>query len=479
MTAPLVEVAVAAGALAGDGGGDDLWPGVTVHAITHDSRAVAPGTLFCCVPGARADGHDFAPQAAAAGAVALLVERRLDLDLPQLMVGDVRRAMGPAASAVYGHPSHDLTVIGVTGTNGKSSTVALLAAIWEKAGQRAEVYGTLTGARTTPEAPDLQRQLRESRDRGVSVVAMEVSSHALELGRVGGTRFAAAVFTNLGRDHLDFHQNVESYYRAKARLFDPGYTDTAVVNLDDAHGRRLAGELAARDGIATHTYALADAGGLQADGPVSRFAWQGHPVTLHLAGRHNVSNALAAATTAAALGLDPAAVVAALTEARPVRGRFELVDAGQPFHVAVDYAHTPDALEAVITAAREVTTGRVIVVFGCGGDRDHDKRPEMGAVVDRLADMAVVTSDNPRSEDPDAIIAAVVAGMGGMAGQEPPRVRVEPDRRRAIALALSLAYPGDLVLLAGKGHETTQVIGDRTLPFDDRAVALEELGAGA
>ena len=309
------------------------------------------------------------------------------------------------------------------------------------------------------------------------MVAMEVSSHALELGRVGGTRFAAAVFTNLGRDHLDFHRTVESYYRAKARLFDPGYTDTAVVNVDDAHGRRLAGELDARPGIAIHPYALADAEGLRADGPVSRFGWRGHPVNLHLAGRHNVANALAAATTAAALGLDAAPVVAALEEARPVRGRFELVDAGQPFHVAVDYAHTPDALEAVITAAREVTDGRVIVVFGCGGDRDHDKRPEMGAVVDRLADVAVVTSDNPRSEDPDAIIAAVVAGMASAGDAE--RVRVEPDRRRAIALALSLAGPGDLVLLAGKGHETTQVIGDRTLAFDDRAVALEALGARA
>jgi len=477
VTATLAEVAEAIGAPAGHGGGGGR-PGVTVEAITHDSRAVAPGTLFCCVPGARADGHDFAPRAVAAGAVALLVQRPLAVDLPQLVVDDVRRAMGPAASAVYGHPSRELTVIGVTGTNGKSSTVALLAAIWEKAGQRAEVYGTLTGARTTPEAPDLQRQLRESRDRGVSVVAMEVSSHALELGRVGGTRFAAAVFTNLGRDHLDFHGDVESYYRAKARLFDPGFTDTAVVNLDDAHGRRLAGEVAAAGGVAVHGYALADAAGLQADGPVSRFTWRGHPVTLHLAGRHNVSNALAAATAAAALGLDPAPVAAALDEARPVRGRFELVDGGQPFHVAVDYAHTPDALEAVITAAREVTAGRVIVVFGCGGDRDHDKRPEMGAVVDRLADLAVVTSDNPRSEDPDAIIAAVVAGMA--AAGDPDRVRVEPDRRRAIGLALSLAAPGDLVLLAGKGHETTQVIGDVTLPFDDRAVALEVLGeAGA
>ncbi|MEZ5406711.1 MAG: UDP-N-acetylmuramoyl-L-alanyl-D-glutamate--2,6-diaminopimelate ligase [Acidimicrobiales bacterium] len=470
MTATLVDVAGAAGVAHGVGFDHEAWSGVTVDAITHDSRAVAPGTLFCCVPGARADGHDFALQAAAAGAVALLVERRLAVDLPQLLVGDVRRAMGPAASAVYGHPSRQLTVIGVTGTNGKSSTVSLLAAIWEKAGQRAEVYGTLTGARTTPEAPDLQRQLRESRDRGVSVVAMEVSSHALELGRVGGTRFAAAVFTNLGRDHLDFHGDVESYYRAKARLFDAAYTDTAVVNLDDAHGRRLAGELAGA-GITTHGYALADAEGLQADGPRWRFAWRGHPVTLQLAGRHNVSNALAAATTAAALGLDAAPVVAALEEARPVRGRFELVDGGQPFHVAVDYAHTPDALEAVITAGREVTAGRVIVLFGCGGDRDHDKRPEMGAVVDRLADVAVVTSDNPRSEDPDAIIAAVVSGMG----PDPERVRVEPDRRRAVALALSLAAPGDLVLLAGKGHETTQVIGDRVLPFDDRAVALELL----
>jgi UDP-N-acetylmuramoyl-L-alanyl-D-glutamate--2,6-diaminopimelate ligase len=441
-----------------------------ITSITHDSRAVEPGALFCCVPGATLDGHDFAPQAMAAGAAALLVERPLTLPLP-----DVRLAMGPAASVVYGHPSHHLVVIGVTGTNGKSSTVQLLADIWLQAGHRAEVYGTLTGARTTPEAPDLQRHLRASLDRGVSVVAMEVSSHALELWRVAGTRFAAAVFTNLGRDHLDFHREMESYFQAKARLFDPAYTAMAVVNLDDAYGGRLAAELAASPEVVTIGYELADAADLRFEGATSRFSWRGHGVVLQLAGRHNVSNALAAATTAMALGLDENDIVDALQAASPVRGRFEMVDAGQPFRIVVDYAHTPDALDAVVDAARQVASGRVILVFGCGGDRDHEKRPEMGRVADRAADVVVVTSDNPRSEDPQTIIDSILSGMG----ETGDRVMVEPDRRRAIAVALGAARPGDLVLLAGKGHETVQVIGRQELPFDDRAVALEELGAMA
>jgi UDP-N-acetylmuramoyl-L-alanyl-D-glutamate--2,6-diaminopimelate ligase len=407
-----------------------------------------------------------------AGAVALLVERRLALTVPQIQVADVRRAMGPAAATVYGHPSQAMTVIGVTGTNGKSSTVQLLAGIWSQAGHRAEVYGTLTGARTTPEAPDLQRQLRETLDRGVGVVAMEVSSHALELWRVAGTRFAAALFTNLGRDHLDFHKEMESYYRAKARLFEPSYTPVAVVNLDDAYGSRLAAELADGPGMTTIGYQLADAEDLQFDGAASHFRWRDSPVVLQLAGRHNVANALAAATTAAALGIDQDRIIEGLQAATPVRGRFEMIDAGQPFRLAVDYAHTPDALEAVIEAARATVPGRVVVVFGCGGDRDHDKRPEMGRVVHRRADVAIVTSDNPRSEDPQAIIASILDGMTGAGGQ----VEVEPDRRAAIARALALAEPGDLVLLAGKGHETVQIIGDEELPFDDRAVALEELG---
>jgi UDP-N-acetylmuramoyl-L-alanyl-D-glutamate--2,6-diaminopimelate ligase len=308
----------------------------------------------------------------------------------------------------------------------------------------------------------------------VDLVAMEVSSHALELSRVAGTSFAAAVFTNLGRDHLDFHHDIEAYYQAKARLFDPASTPIAVVNADDRYGRRLMAELAGLEGLVTIGYCLADAADLVVDRTASSFVWRGHRVELPLVGWHNVSNALAAASTAAALGVDEATIVGGLHDTAAVRGRFEMVDAGQGFAVAVDYAHTPDALAAALQAARQITSGRVILVFGCGGDRDHSKRPEMGLVAQREADLVFVTSDNPRREDPDRIIDAIVAGLGPPPAAE---VTVEPDRRKAIAAALSSAERGDLVLIAGKGHETEQVIGDERLPFDDRTVALDELGA--
>ncbi|MGF1597401.1 MAG: UDP-N-acetylmuramoyl-L-alanyl-D-glutamate--2,6-diaminopimelate ligase [Acidimicrobiales bacterium] len=451
---------------------DDVPPADIVD-VTHDSRAVEPGWLFCCVRGSQADGHRFAPDAVAAGAAALMVDHRLELPVPQLIVPDVRAAMGSAAAAVHHHPSRQLTVIGVTGTNGKSSVVQLLADIWGRVGKRTEIFGTLTGSRTTPEGPDLQRSLRDAHERGVRMVAMEVSSHALALHRVAGTRFAAAIFTNLGRDHLDFHHDQASYFEAKARLFDPVVTPLAVVNGDDPYGARLLERLAAMDGMTTVAYGLADAEGLTLDGPISRFRWRGHEVVLHLAGHHNVANALAAATAGAELGLDLADIADALCATEPVRGRFELVDIGQPFTVAVDYAHTPDALVAVLAAARQVSRGRVVLVFGCGGDRDHDKRPEMGAAAQREADVVIVTSDNPRGEDPDAIIAAVVGGMDPAA----TTAIVEPDRRRAISIGLAAARPGDVVVIAGKGHETVQVIGQRELPFDDRQVVVEELGA--
>lgn len=445
---------------------------------THDSRAVEPGWLFCCVPGANVDGHDFADGAMDRGAAALLVERHVSDRVPEIRVADVRAAMGHAAAVIQGHPSEDLTVVGVTGTNGKSSIVQLAADVWTAAGHRPDVYGTLTGARTTPEATDLQLRLRASLDRRKDTVAMEVSSHALELNRVAGTRFAAAVFTNLGRDHLDFHHDMERYFEAKATLFTPDYTDLAIVNTDDPYGRRLAELVEATDGVDLVVYRLADAVDLHIDGPVSRFTWRGLPIVLRLAGRHNVLNALGTAAAAEALGLDPNDIADALCATMPVRGRFELIDVGQPFTLAVDYAHTPDALEAVLAASRQVTAGRVIVVFGCGGDRDHDKRPEMGQVADVGADVAIVTSDNPRGEDPEAIIDAIVGGMtSGTDGEATSRIVVEPDRRSAIARALDEADEGDLVLIAGKGHETVQVIGDQELPFDDRQVALDELGA--
>ncbi|MBL8778373.1 MAG: UDP-N-acetylmuramoyl-L-alanyl-D-glutamate--2,6-diaminopimelate ligase [Acidimicrobiales bacterium] len=447
---------------AGDGDGE-----VDVTGVAHDSRAVAPGDLFCCVRGEHADGHDHAAAAVGAGAVALLCERRLDLPIPQVVVPDARAAMGPAAAAVHGNPSEHLVVIGVTGTNGKTTTVHLLSSILEHAGRRAEVIGTLTGARTTPEAPELQRRFADFLAAGVEAVAMEVSSHALALHRVDGTRFRAAVFTNLSAEHLDFHATMEEYFQAKARLFTPELADAAVVNVDDPRGRLL------RDAaiIPTRGFSLDEVDDLEVGHTSSRFRWRDQHVTVPLGGRFNVANALAAAETAITLGIEPAVAAEGLATAGPVPGRFEAVDAGQDFGVVVDYAHTPDGLERLLDTARElVGEGRLLLVFGCGGDRDTAKRPLMGEVAGRLADQVVLTSDNPRSEDPATIISEVRSGF-----DDDRTLLVEPDRRRAIAMALETADPGDLVVIAGKGHETTQTIGETTLPFDDRVVARELL----
>lgn len=439
--------------------------------ITHDSRSVAPGGIFCCVRGEHADGHTFAAAAVEAGALALLVERPLPLAVVQVVVDDSRAAMGPLAAAFYGNPSHDLVVVGVTGTNGKTTTTYLLASVFEAAGWPAGVIGTLSGVHTTPEPTELQARLADYRDEGKRAVAMEVSSHALAQHRVDATRFAAAVFTNLGRDHLDFHGTMERYFAAKASLFDARLARLGVVNTDDPYGRVLLD----RAEIPMVGFALAEASDVQVAPDHARFTWRGQAVHLRLGGWFNVANALAAATVGSALGIDEAVVAAGLSAAPPVRGRFEAVQAGQPFAVIVDYAHTPDGLAEALRAARAAASGRVLVVFGCGGDRDTTKRPAMGATAAEMADVAVVTSDNPRSEDPAAIISAVLSGVPASAL---PRVLVDPDRRAAIGLALAEARPGDVVLIAGKGHEVTQTIGDRSLPFDDRTVARELLAGG-
>jgi UDP-N-acetylmuramoyl-L-alanyl-D-glutamate--2,6-diaminopimelate ligase len=442
-------------------------PTVEVTAVTHDSRAVVPGALFCCVPGATADGHDFAPEAIARGAAALLCERPLGLGVPEVRVADVRAAMGPAAAACHGHPSATLPVVGVTGTNGKTTTTWLLKAVLEAAGRPTGLIGTLSGARTTPEAPDLQARLAELRDEGARAVSMEVSSHALALHRVDGTRFAVAVFTNLGRDHLDFHHSLEDYFAAKARLFTPELAEVAVVGLDDAHGRLL------RDAalIPTRGYSLDDVDDLELGPRSSTGRWRGQRLRVPVGGAFNVRNALAAATAALELGVDVATVVDGLAAAAPVPGRFEAVGLEAPFTAVVDYAHTPDALEALLGAAREVAApgARLLVAFGCGGDRDRAKRPAMGEVAARLGDVVVITSDNPRSEDPAAIAGAVRAGATG-----PAAVTTVLDRREAVAAVLAEARPGDVVVVAGKGHETTQDLGGTTVPFDDRAVLAEE-----
>ena len=412
---------------------------VDVRSITHDSREVVAGTLFCCVPGAAFDGHDFAAGAVEAGAAALL-----------------------------GFPSDSLRLVGITGTNGKTTIAHLIAAIASAAGTSCGVIGTLTGARTTPEAPELQAQLAAMRDAGGDLVAMEVSSHALDLHRVDGTRFRVAVFTNLSQDHLDHHGTMEAYFAAKARLFGADLCDLAVLNLDTPHGRLLADTAA----VPFVGYSLDDVEGLEVSAGGSRFRWRDRDVEVRLPGRFNVANALAAATAAEALGLPLDAIVEGLASAALVDGRFERIDQGQPFLAAVDYAHTPDGLRQLLGAARELTAGRVIVVFGAGGDRDHGKRPQMGEAAGELADVVVLTTDNPRGEDPAAIIDAVQHGI-----DTPTDLRIEPDRAAAIALAVAEAQSGDVVLVAGKGHETTQVVGDVVTPFDDRLVLRDALAA--
>ncbi|MDQ6725401.1 MAG: UDP-N-acetylmuramoyl-L-alanyl-D-glutamate--2,6-diaminopimelate ligase [Actinomycetota bacterium] len=459
-------------------------PGATdVIAVTHDSGAVVPGCLFCCVRGRRVDGHDFAAQAVAGGAVAVLCERPVDVGpgIPQIEVDAVRPAMALVAAALFDHPSDRMAVVGVTGTNGKTTTTHLLRAVLEADGRRAAVIGTLSGSRaaghpgrpggpgTTPEAPDLQAHLAELAGEGFEAVAMEVSSHALDQHRVDGTHFAVAVFTNLSQDHLDFHGSMERYFEAKAALFDADRAAVAVVNGDDPWGRRLLES----PRLPTTPFSLADAVGLDMDRRGSHFEWEGHRVRLQIPGQANVANAVAAGAAARELAVGPDAVAAGLSSLVSVPGRNEQVDRGQPFTVLVDYAHTPDGLGQALTSARRlVGGGRVLVVFGCGGDRDRSKRPLMGEVATRLADLAVLTSDNPRSEDPLAIIEEARAGV-----QRPEVLVVEPDRRAAIALALAAAQTDDVVIIAGKGHESTQVVGTEVLPFDDRSVAAELLGA--
>jgi UDP-N-acetylmuramoyl-L-alanyl-D-glutamate--2,6-diaminopimelate ligase len=472
--AELARAGVEVAAMSGDVGG------VEISSMTLDSRDVRPGALYCCVPGLTRDGHDFAQAAVDSGAVALLCERPVGVPVPQVVVRSARAALGPLAAALYDHPSGVMTVAGITGTNGKTTTAHLLASIFDAAGWRAATVGTLSGTRTTPEAPALQATLAELRRGGVKAVAMEVSSHALSQHRVDGVHFAVATFTNLSQDHLDYHQTMERYFSDKARLFDAGRADVAVVNADDPWGRRLADRLIA-EGRRPVTFSLSEAEDVVLDANGSRFEWQGIPLTLRLRGRVNIANALAAATTARSLDVRPGAIADGLGAVDTVRGRLQAIDAGQPFRVLVDYAHTPAALGEVLSSARELIAPRrpggdaaparrLIVVFGCGGDRDRTKRPQMGAVATGLADLVVLTSDNPRDEDPARIIAEVRAGAAG-----PGQLHIQPDRARAIADALAAARPGDAVVIAGKGHESVQEIGEERLPFDDVDVATEVL----
>jgi UDP-N-acetylmuramoyl-L-alanyl-D-glutamate--2,6-diaminopimelate ligase len=455
-------------------------PEVEVDALAFDNRLVAPGTLFFCVPGFTRDGHDFAPDAIARGASALVVQRPLGLGVPEVLVDDVRAAMAPAAARLHGDPTATLRAVGVTGTNGKTTTAFLVRGLLEAAGRRTGLVGTVTAVvggqerpmvRTTPEAIDLQSMFAEMLAGGDEAVVMEVSSHALQLHRADAIHWDVAVFTNLTQDHLDFHPTMEDYYLAKRRLFESG-PRVAVINVDDPYGARLAAEFpgAVTIGIESPGASLR-ATAITGDATGSAFTADGMTLRSPLPGRFNVLNVLGAVAAVRALGVDDETIAAALPHAARVPGRFEPVDEGQPFAVLVDYAHTPDSLENVLRAARPLTTGRVICVFGAGGDRDRAKRPLMGAVVRDLADVAIVTSDNPRSEDPEAIIAAILEGAG-------PGAEVEIDRRAAIERAVGMAQAGDIVVIAGKGHEQGQEFeGGRKVPFDDVAVAREVLRA--
>lgn len=466
---------VAGGVVVGDAS-------VRVNDITHDSRQVGAGTMFAAVVGEHHDGHAFVSDAVALGAPALLVQRELDTHVPQIVVKDVRAAMAPVAAEVHGHPSLRTSLIGVTGTNGKTTVTHMIESIVAAAGRTPGLIGTvhtrvghenIPNSRTTPEAPDFQRLLATMVDMGAEVVAAEVSSHALEMHRVDATRFAVAGFTNLSQDHLDFHGDMERYFAAKASLFVPGRTDHAVVFVDDPAGARLAdqvamplttvgstGDISARDrlvGVDGSSFRLVTPGGEE-------------NVTLQLGGDFNIDNATVAAGCALAVGLTLEDVASGLSALTGVPGRFEVVSGEAPVKVVVDYAHTPAGIAEAIAAVRPGVKGRVVAVIGAGGNRDRAKRPEMGAAA-AAADLVVVTSDNPRDEDPEAIIDQVMSGVP--AGAE---VRRQVDRRVAITQAISEAEEGDVVLILGRGHERGQEIAGRAHPFDDRQVAREALG---
>jgi UDP-N-acetylmuramoyl-L-alanyl-D-glutamate--2,6-diaminopimelate ligase len=467
---------------------------VPVRAVVSDSRLIEPGDVFVCLPGYRTDGgeeradrHDFIASAIARGAAALVVQRRIapPPGVTVVRVPDAWSAISRMACAFFGQPSLALTIVGVTGTSGKTSATYFIEAVLKAAGLRTARFGTieyrfddvvLPAAQTTPEAPDLQRLLRRAVDDGFQAVVMEVSSHALELRRVGGVAFDVAVFTNISHDHLNFHPDMHHYLRAKGRLFEElgsgGKAATAVVNADDAGGEHIMainrGALLTFGVQATADVQARDVEtGLHGTRFVAATPAGEVAVALPHLGDFHVHNALAAIGTACALRIDPAAIRRGLAAAPPIPGRFELVDCGQDFRVAVDYAHKPDALERLLRSARGVRPRRIITVFGCGGDRDRGKRPIMGRLAAEHSDVVIITSDNPRSEPPEQIIAAILVGVQAVAGAA-ARVRIEPDRGCAIDAAIDLAQTGDLVLIAGKGHETYQLFADRRIHFDDR-----------
>ncbi len=479
----------------------DQFGGVADSEITeleYDSRRVSSGTLFFCVPGHITDGHEFARDAVERGAEALICERRLDLDVVQIVVDDARAVMAPVAVRFFGEPTGSLKVAGITGTNGKTTTAHILREILEAHGTSCGLLGTveqIVGGvsepveRTTPEAIDLQRTFSRMIERGDRACVMEVSSHALELNRSDLIEFDACVFTNLSQDHLDFHGTMEAYFSAKRTLFFPtvGTTPTAaVINADDPYGRELIDDLKSCDRTVT-SYGIdtavvdfravdIDPGSLGRSFTVRTKDGSRHQVQTNLLGTFNIYNVLAALAAGEGLGVMVEESVEALGHIEPVPGRFEPVEVGQEFKVLVDYAHTPDSLENVLKGVRDVTENRVIVVFGCGGDRDQGKRPQMGEAACRLADLVFVTSDNPRNEQPEKIIDEILVGAHRAMGPGDENLTMDIDRRRAITAALEQAQPGDTVVIAGKGHETGQEFErGRKIEFDDKKVVVEEL----
>ncbi|QJD83592.1 UDP-N-acetylmuramoyl-L-alanyl-D-glutamate--2,6-diaminopimelate ligase [Cohnella herbarum] len=472
-------------------------PSVAIRSLESDSRHIEPGCLFFCLPGHTVDGHDFAAQAIEQGAAALVTSRELPIDAAQLVVPNTRQALAQIADFFYGRPSHTLRPIGITGTNGKTTTSYLIEQIWADAGVSAGVIGTIETryggqsfpmSGTTPDVLQLQRIFRSMVENGTERCVMEVSSHALEQGRVKGCRFRTAVFTNLTQDHLDYHGTMEAYEAAKGLFFSRlgnTYSDQpedrtfAVLNGDDEASGRFA-KLTASEvltyGIKNDSHLKASEVKITAGGTSFRLeSFKGNrQVELRLVGLFNVYNALAALGAALCEGIDFDAAIHSLERIEGVPGRVEPVNEGQPYAVIVDYAHTPDGLENVLNTVKELATGEVICVFGCGGDRDKTKRPIMGRIAAELADKLIVTSDNPRTENPQEIIRDIEAGLKA-AGVTPDRYELEPDRRIAIEKAVEMASPGDVVLIAGKGHETYQIIGGITHDFDDRLVAKEAI----
>ncbi len=470
---------------------------VAVRGVTHDSRQVRPGDLYAAMIGENTHGAAFVKQAAEAGAVAILTdplgrERSRTAGLPVLVANDARASLGAVAAAVYGNPAASMLTIGVTGTNGKTTTAFMLESGLRAAGRSTGLFGTvatrigdeaLPSARTTPEAPDLHALLAVMKERKVDAVAMEVSSHALDMHRVDGVVYDAALFTNLSHDHLDFHFTLEAYFQAKAVLFTPAHAKAGVVNLDDPYGRRLTQNR--QIPITTYSATGDEAADWRAVavqlGPAgSTFTVQGPKgagatASIGLPGAFNVANALGAIVALVVAGVPLAAAVKGVAACPGVPGRMEKVDAGQDFLAVVDYAHTPDAIETVLSALRPVTSGKLIVVLGAGGDRDKTKRPLMGEVAARLGDVVVLTDDNPRSEDPKEILTAVKAGAQKVDPSDRAEIHVQHDRAKAIALAVSSAKAGDSVVVAGKGHEQGQEISGVVKPFDDREVLGDAL----